>query len=80
MRQQHQQKHIISPEKQLGVQKKQYRNGYKLLTYIHENGCTYKFITVSVLVTYSFVCLTLYDVAPIYQSTREVQKMDFWNF
>ncbi len=73
-------KHIINPEKKLGVEKKQYRNGYRLYTYIHENDCVYKFVTVDVGIFYTSVICTLYDVNPSYQCTRQVQKYDFWNF
>ena len=72
-------KHIINPEKQLGVQKKQYRNGYNLYTYTHKEGYTYKFITASVCVFYTKVIYTLFDINPTYQYLRKAQKYDFWN-
>ena len=72
-------KHIVNPVKNMGVQKKQYKNGYTLFTYKIRGDVRYSLVTVFTIVNYDRVTTLLIDVKITHNSERVPKEWDFKN-
>lgn len=78
MRRQQTKKHIVTPEKHLGVVKTTTPSGYKLLRYKPSGvaGCYYNLVTVLVMHSWRTTYCMLFDVIRSHECERKTKQSD----